>query len=463
LINPIPIDHLANRTNGQLRGESISYGAVSIDSRTLERGDLFVAIKGDNFDGHEYIEQAVKAGCCAVVVNESHRANGVNSAHLSEQSDVTSLSVQDTQLALGEAALINRELFAGPVIGLTGSSGKTSTKNMLAAILDQKGRACATEGNFNNEIGVPLTLLNLDSSHHYAVIEMGARSEGDIKYLTGIVKPDLAILLNAGLSHVDVFGSYENIVKAKGEIFESLSDDGIAVVNVDDPASDKWLSSISAQTIFSFSLSQNCADIFASEIKCDIESSSFNLNYKGKTQKISLPVPGEHNVHNSLAAASAAVCLGFELAVISEGLASLESSKGRLNTINLRNGITLVDDSYNANPASMRASLDVLNLRSGAKIAVLGEMGELGQRSKSLHVELAEYAVKTQINQFYLIGPFADAMQKIIGSRASCHSEKQEISTLISSELIGDETILVKGSRSTGMDDVVEYLTSRFK
>jgi len=462
MISPISLTKLADQTNGKLSGEELSFGSISIDTRTINEGDLFIAIKGESFDGHHYIKQAINAGCCALVINDSVKLNAANTVRVEQKKSKPYLYVNDTQKALGEVASLNRQSFSGTVFGITGSSGKTSTKNMLAAILNEKGKTCATEGNFNNEIGVPLTLLNIDASHSYAVIEMGARSKGDICYLANFVRPDVAILLNAGSSHIDIFGSYQHIVEAKGEIFESLSDEGVAIINVDDPAIAKWEKLTEGKRTLSFSLADINADVYASETSCEVNGSVFNLNYAGEVQKINLPIPGEHNVLNSLAATAAALAIGFELQNIANGLAKLKPTSGRLNTTCLQQNISVIDDSYNANPASVKASLDVLALRNGLKVAVLGEMGELGKHALDLHLEVAEYGSRTSIEQFLLIGPHAEDMALKLDGRGKTFSSKQEIFDHLCAELTGEETILVKGSRSAGMDEIVNLLKGRF-
>jgi len=462
MINSISLTALAEQTSGTLSGEELRFDSISIDTRTMRKGDLFVAIKGEVFDGHRYITQAINSGCCAVVVNESATLDAANSVYVDSKQIKPYLCVSDTQKALGEAALLNRQLFSGPVFGLTGSSGKTSTKNMLATILNEKGNTCATEGNFNNEIGVPLTLLNIDENHSYAVIEMGARSKGDIGYLAHFVRPDIAILLNAGSSHIDVFGSYQNIVEAKGEIFESLNDEGVAIINFDDPAVAKWEKLTKGKRSLRFSLADEAADVYATDIRCETEKSDFNLNYAGEVKKISLPVPGEHNVLNALAAAAAAISIGFELQNIADGLVKLKPASGRLNVVRLQKNISLIDDSYNANPDSMKASLDVLALRKGVKVAVLGEMGELGEYSLDFHLALADYGVLSSIEQFLLIGPHAQAMAQKLDGRGKSFNSKQELLDHLSEGITGEETILVKGSRSAGMDEIVNVIKGRF-
>jgi len=459
MIDSIALSELAGKAHGVLRGESVDFSKVSIDTRTLKEGDLFIAIKGESFDGHQFISKALQSGCCAVVLNSAIAAN--NSDAFGQNSTESVLIVEDTQAALAGVAELNRDAFQGPVIGLTGSSGKTSTKNMLSAILSESGETCATQGNFNNEIGVPLTLLNIEKKHDYAVVEMGARAPGDIRYLADFVKPDVAILLNAGFAHIDIFGSYDQIVATKGEIFDCLEDTGVGIINLDDPAFDVWISSLEGKKVISFSVVSSNADVYASDINCGREYSEYQLHYQGEVEVITLPVPGEHNISNSLAAAAAALSVGINLHQIGKGLSKLESVSGRLKMIRISPNLALIDDSYNANPASMKASLDVLCLQNGHKVAVLGEMAELGDYSRSQHLELAEYAKNTSVDSFYLIGPHAEEMASHIGNRAICAESKQGILDSLIESGSAEEIVLIKGSRSARMDELVDMIQRR--
>ena len=462
MIESTSLSHLAKIEEGILTGSDVLISSISIDTRTLKKGDLFVAIKGEAFDGHQYINQAEKAGCSGIVAEKEL------------VSSTPSLRVKNTVKALGALSGVNRDVFKGTVFGLTGSSGKTTTKNMLATILKEKAPTCATEGNFNNEIGVPLTLLNIAKEHRFAVIEMGARSVGDISYLGQFVKPDVAILLNAGVAHIDIFGSHENIVTAKGEIFGSLGENGIAVLNADDPAAELWAKQLQGKAVYSFALSEAAFDkpelnalngqhlkLWAEAINCHEEFSLFTLHFNGQTQEIKLSAPGMHNVSNSLAAAAAAISVGVSLETVAKGLSKIENSGGRLNTIKVKGGLRLIDDSYNANPESMVAALKVLSLYEGDKVAVLGEMAELGELSEKLHCELAEYALTTRIDKFYLTGTFAAAMKEIIGDKAQCFKTNVLLADQLRKELVNGETVLVKGSRSSAMDEVVELIKRR--
>jgi UDP-N-acetylmuramoyl-tripeptide--D-alanyl-D-alanine ligase len=464
MIHSISLSQLATASKGQLTGKNTDFSSVAIDTRTLNKGDLYIALKGENFDGHQFIRKAVENGCSGLVIN-TH--SDVLDPDLTQ---VPHIEVESTLRALGDCARLNREAFQGKVVGLTGSSGKTSTKNMLECILTEKAPTYATHGNFNNEIGVPLTLLSLDSSHQYAVVEMGARKKGDINYLVEFVQPDVAVLLNAGTAHIDIFGSQDNIIHTKGEIFTSLKEGGLAVVNADDPAKQVWLDSLTNRDVLTFSLASKDADLFAINIETNDLSSSYTLNYDGQVHQIYLPVPGIHNIANSLAASAAAIHLGFSLSSIANGLAKLSASSGRLMTIPCSEKLRVIDDSYNANPSSMRAAIDVLSLKQGFKIAVLGEMAELGDFSKKLHLELAQYVSKSDVDKVYLIGPFAADMAGVIGEKASMALTKNEVfNSLIENERIFEldssalvtTSVLIKGSRSTAMDELVNMIVKK--
>lgn len=462
MIESALLSQVAEFEKSALSNDEVAFDSISIDTRSLKPGDLFVAIRGESFDGHNYIGQAEQAGCCGVIVESAVSCS------------TPCLVLNNTTHALGTIGGINRAAFKGTVFGLTGSSGKTTTKNMLATILNLKAPTCATEGNFNNEIGVPLTLLSISKEHRFAVIEMGARTIGDINYLAQFVKPDVAILLNAGVAHIDVFGSYENIVRTKGEIYGALGEEGIAVVNADDSAAELWLEQLHGKTVYGFSLSglpfsnkgpntlrKIKHKLWAENIVCRAESSTFTLHFDDESQSVKLSAPGMHNISNSLAAAAAALAVGISLKLVAKGLESIKSTAGRLNTIALNHDLALIDDSYNANPNSMKAALDVLALYDGLTVAVLGEMAELGVMSERLHSELAEYAAKSSISAFYFVGEHAVVMQQIVGARA----QSFKTNTLLAEQLIKDlesgETVLVKGSRSAAMDEVVELLTRR--
>lgn len=467
MLKPVSLSVLNEAISGKMLGNDVQVSNVSIDTRAIQQGDLYIALKGEHFDGHQFVEQAALKKCIAVVVSDLSVLERVVKDYA-----VSGLCVENTLRALGECGRINRQQFKGAVVGLTGSSGKTTTKNMLESILSEKGPTCATQGNYNNEVGVPLTLLNIKSEHQFAVVEMGARKIGDIKYLADFVQPDVAILLNAGTAHIDVFGSQENIVKGKGEIYSSLKKEGCAVVNFDDPAKDIWLAALEDRKVLTFSLECADADIYASAIETDSATCKFVINHNGICEEIFLPMPGKHNILNSLAASAAAIHLGFDLQTIASGLKKLNSVAGRLLSIPCNENLEVIDDSYNANPASMKAAIEVLSARAGFKIAVLGEMAELGDFSKKLHLELAKFIAQSEIDKVYLLGTYAQEMKQVLGTKAIAAESKLAVLDSLEKtdhifEIKQDDSalvktsILIKGSRSTSMDELVEMIIKR--
>lgn len=445
MIRSFKLSELEEQCGGQRFGNDVMFDRVSIDSRDVN-GALFIAIKGERLDGHDYIDDAIQ-NACAAVVSERSSIPGV-----------ATFVVEDSVAALGHAGAINRKAFDGSVIALTGSAGKTTTKNMIATVLAELAPVTATKANHNNEIGVPLTLLDISSESKFAVIEIGARHIGDIGSLGRFVRPDIALVLNAGSAHLGEFGSYENIVKTKGELYGCLKPGGVAVVNLDDVATEQWVSELGDCDVFSFSASGANADLRAGEINCLPEGTHFELCYRGEKQTVYLPQPGRHNVSNALAACAVAVVVGMTLSEIAAGLAKAKTVSGRLKSLQLSNGALVLDDSYNANPASMKAALDVLVLQPGAHIAVLGEMAELGDAALAMHLEVAEHAKNIGVNRLYCVGPYADEMEQKFGSGAMSYGNNATLATALEKTLMGNETILVKGSRSAQMEGVVSYL-----
>lgn len=455
MIRPFSLSELAQRSEGSLFGDDLRYADISTDSRHCQDA-LFVALRGARFDGHRFLADAVRNGCLALVTEEPLEAANSDQQGCEQVSGVL---VNDTRKALGAAAGLNRDAFKGKVIGLTGSSGKTTTKNMLNAILSGTGPVVATEGNFNNEIGVPLTLLRLAQDTRYAVVEMGARKRGDIRYLGDFVKPDIALVLNAGLAHVGEFGSYEAIVETKGEIYECISAAGVAVLNMDDKASASWSQRIADDSRkLRYSIEDASADVFARQIHCHDAGSDFELVYGDTRQPVQLKVPGRHNVSNAVAAAALALACGCSLAEIAAGLGVLESGAGRMQRTALPGAGVLLDDSYNANPLSVKAALDVLKLQDGTRIAVLGEMGELGERAAHYHVDVARYAREAGIEQLCCCGPYAHQMVEEFGQGGYAFESKEALAHYVLKQAPQPAAILVKGSRMAGMETVVAHL-----
>jgi len=436
------LSELQERCGGTLRGQDVAFASISTDSRTFQEGDAYLALSGDRFDGHDFAEEL--AGDAKAIIVEKSIAT-----------QTPQLIVADSRYALGQVGAYCREHFEGPVVAITGSSGKTTARNMVTAVLATQGDVCATLANYNNEIGVPLTLLTLDASHASAVLELGARHVGDIAYLGQFVKPTVAVLLNAGSAHIGEFGGYDNIVAAKGEIYAALDDGGIAVVNLDDKANEIWRSGLSSKDVLTYSVDDQHADVYASAIALYQDHSTFNVHTAKGLAKVSLTAPGQHNVSNALAAVCVGLALDISIENIALGLSNYKGEAGRLTKRVLSRNVTIIDDSYNANLASMKSAVDVLTLAEKKTIAVLGEMGELGDLAEAMHKELAEYLKASSVDECWLIGSYALAMADVIGTKARCFLAKQEIADALL-ECNDESTVLLKASRFVALEEIIE-------
>jgi UDP-N-acetylmuramoyl-tripeptide--D-alanyl-D-alanine ligase len=450
MIAPISSHALLHRIEGETQTE-LMISDVCIDSRQITPGATFIALRGERVDGHHYVADALNAGAGAAIVEH----------WVADVPKERQIRVSDTVAALTQLSAINRERFQGRVVGVTGSSGKTTTKTMLRTVLMGKAPTVATEGNQNNELGVPLTLLRIGSEHHFAIVEMGARAQGDLSYLGRFVKPDVAILLNAGLAHVGVFGSYQNTVRAKGEIYSSLGPRGVAIVNLDQAAADQWLELLSGKSVLTYSAAGKAADVQAEHPVCDAAGTRFGIVWRDQRIDVFLPLAGRHNMENALAVTAAALALGLSLPEIADGLAQCRPEAGRQQIRNAACGARVLDDTYNANPASMRAALDVLGLYPAPKIAVLGQMAELGEQARAEHLALAQELAQGPVQAVFLLGPHAPEMACCIGERARAFEHRAELVDALLATLRGDEVILVKGSRAAAMEEIVQCLLER--
>ncbi|SEG70803.1 UDP-N-acetylmuramoyl-tripeptide--D-alanyl-D-alanine ligase [Marinobacterium lutimaris] len=427
---------------------------VCTDTRKVEPGDLFLALKGPRFDAHDYVGDAVGKGAVAAVVDHS------------VDPEVPQLVVADTLKALGMLGGYNRQAFPGLLFAVTGSSGKTTVKEMLASMLATLGETLATRGNLNNEIGVPLTLLELEPRHQYAVIELGASGLGEIAYTTALAKPKVAILTNAQGAHLEGFGSLENIVRAKSEIYEGLTASGVGVVNLDDPHADFWLKKLNdlGKEAVTFGVDNPAADLNVRNARIGARGSwGGDLNYRGETQALSLAVLGRHNLANAAAAAAAWVAAGLPLEGAVAGLEAFRAVPGRLCPHILNQGALLIDDSYNANPGAVKAAIDVLMDQPGPHTLLLGDMAELGDEAAQLHAEVGQYAGAAGVERLLTTGvlsqqaAIAAAEQ---GSEAKHFARFEDLLSELEQLDLTAGTLLAKGSRSAGMERAVKALVT---
>lgn len=422
---------------------------VCTDTRQLQAGDLFIALSGERFDANQFVQQAAEAGAIAAIVSEKQTVA------------IPQLVVADTRIALGQVAALNRAEFQGPVVAITGSSGKTSVKEMLAAILRTQGDVLATQGNFNNDIGAPLTLLELRNDHDFGVIELGASAEGEIAYTVSLTLPQVALLNNAGGAHLEGFGSLQGVVRAKGEIYSTLDDQGTAIVNLDDAHASVWLADIETD-VLTFGMMNDAADIHAMDLKVDNSGCyRFKLVIEGRSIELQLNVMGRHMVANAAAAAAAATALGVAPEAICSGLESYVGVKGRLDVKTLSSGARLIDDSYNANPDSVKAAIHVLKDLDGERILVLGNLGELGSACEEIHRKLGICAHENDVAKLYTVGEHAALANEEfsrLGGEAHHFDCNEALGEYLMKEIKPSSVIVVKGSRSSVMDTVVAQL-----
>ncbi len=445
MIKPMMLSQIAELVGGVHRGDDVAIHSVSTDSRNMPDQALFVALRGEKFDGNQFVEGAKQRGAVAALVSSP-------STHL------PCVEVVDTRKALGIVARENRRAYSGPVIALTGSSGKTSTKELLAAILSEEGPVLATRGNLNNEIGLPLTLLNISHHHRYAVTEMGAAKSGDIAYLCRFAEPTIAILTNAQAAHIAGFGSLDGVANTKGEIFTALAAEGVAIINADDVYADLWLKMAAHCRRRTFSLHSSSADVYASDINRDQQGNqSFTLCSFAGNVAVTLPLPGEHMIRNALAAAAAALSAGATLQSVAAGLGRAKNAEGRLSRHDI-GGITLFDDSYNANPGSVAAAIKVLAEQLGTRYLVLGTMAELGENAPQHHRDIALMARQSGIECLLCVGEFAELMAAEFGDGGRAFRDKIALQQDVLQHIRSGDAVLVKGSRSAAMDTVVQAL-----
>ena len=441
----------------ELVGHDVLFTSVSSDSRAINAGNLFVALQGENYDGAAFVASATQSGAVAALVKTT--------SYRGVESPCPLLLVEDTHLALGRLAAYWRAQFNIPVIAVTGSNGKTTVKEMLASILraatGDDGTVLATLGNLNNDIGVPLTLLKLRAVHRYAVIEMGMNHMGEIEYLTRLARPNVAIVNNADSAHLAGLGSVDAVAHAKGEIFTGLSPQGTAVINADDAYAPLWRELADGHTIIEFGLGKN--DAVHAQWQVKGYGASIEVSMPQGSFSAQLQVPGEHNVRNALAATAAALALHIPLPTIVAGLENFSGVTARLQRKAALHGAMLIDDSYNANPASLHAALEVLAQSAGKKILVLGDMGELGEDAVRLHREIGAEALRLGVNQLLVLGTLTLHAVHEFGSGARHFERIEDLFAVLDKSLDADSTVLVKGSRFMRMERVVQHCTGTNK
>ena len=438
----------ARRLHTTLQGKDVRYQRVVIDTRAVQPGDLFVALKGERFDAHDFVAEAAAKGAVAALVARKLDV------------PIAQLVVPDTLLALQALAASWRADFDLPVVGVTGSNGKTTTKQLLAAIFAARGPVLATEGNLNNHIGVPLTLLKLRAEHRTAVVEMGASNPGEIALLASLAKPTVAVVTQAGDAHLEGFGSREGVARAKGELFSAVQD-GVAVINADDAYAGLWKKLAQRDNecnrLVSFGFAAH-AEVRAEDLLSTADGNRFTLLTPDGSATVQLPLPGRHNIANALAAAAAGHALGLGVAAIADGLQKVERPKGRVVIHTTRSGARLIDDSYNANPTSLAAAMALLAKEPGQRLLVLGDMAELGPAADALHARAGIEAKALGLDALLSLGTRAAEAAKTFGIGGKAYTTLDALIEALRPQLKPHTTVLVKGSRSARMERVVAAL-----
>jgi UDP-N-acetylmuramoyl-tripeptide--D-alanyl-D-alanine ligase len=432
-------------THGRLLGGDTEITGVAIDTRKLRPGDLFVAIKGERVDGHDYLAEAAARGAVAALVTRK-----VDSA-------LPQVLVDDTALALGDLASAVRAQRDVRVVGITGSNGKTTVKTLVASILSRHGRTHVSAGNYNNELGLPLSLLAMPRDTEYAVLEMGAGKPGDIGYLAAIARPDIGLVTLIAPAHLARMGSIEGVAETKGALYEALPADGIAIINADDGFARFFGGLAGARKVLRFGLEQP-ADVGADIVEQRVDGSRFVLSTPQGDAEVALPLPGRHNIANALAATAVALALQVPLDTIVAGLEQVPGVAGRLRRETMAGGWTLIDDSYNANPSSMAAAIDTLLLAGGERWLVLGDMAELGADARALHADIGARARERGVDRLFAVGPLGVATVEAFGAGGAHFDDKATLIAALQAQLHAGVTCLVKGSRSAGMEQVVAAL-----
>lgn len=449
------LSDFAASIGGTLQGADAEVASVGSDSRAISAGQLFVALRGEHFDGHAFLAQAAAGGAAAALIDAHHDATNL---------PLPCVVVPDTRLALGALAAWWRARFTLPLIGITGSNGKTSVKEMCAAILRAQARleggddsaVLATVGNLNNDIGLPMMLLRLRASHRYAVIEMGMNHPGEIEYLTRIAQPTVALVNNAQRAHLAGMGGIDAVAIEKGAIYLGLQDAGVAAVNADDPHADLWLANNAQRKTVTFATERE-ADVRASATLNPLDAKVSLSTPQGATA-FTLHVPGAHNVRNAAAAAAATLAAGATLEAVAAGLGGFGGTKGRLQVRAGMGGATILDDTYNANPDSVRAGIDVLAMTPGRKVFVFGDMGEIGDRAAQYHDEVGGYAKSQGVDLLFALGEHAEVAARNFGEGGQHYGSAESLLAALRAALGPDTVVLIKGSRFMKMERIADAI-----
>lgn len=442
------LQYAADAMRGELHGQNRPFDGISIDTRTMRSGELFVALKGPNFDGHDYVAESAERGAAGAVVESR------------QDVQIAQIVVADARRALGALGAAWRRSQSALVIGITGSNGKTTLKEMAAACLATAGPTLATEGNLNNDLGVPLMLSRIEPGHRFAVIEMGANRGGEIAYLASLAEPDVVAITNAGDAHLEGFGSVEGIARGKGEILGNgdWTHPGVAVLNADDTWFDYWVSRAGDAEVVSFGIDAE-ATVRAKDLQNDSAGTRFVLEMPAGSVEVNLSLPGVHNVRNACAAAAIAGALGIAPEQVQSALESVRPVAGRLEPLRGVGGITLFDDSYNANPRSVVAAAEFLAALDGENVLVLGDMGELGDSGVALHREVGEAAREAGIDRLLATGLLCRNTVEAFGEGGRWFESVDALADALRAAGRPGMNVLVKGSRAMRMERVVAALT----
>ncbi len=438
------LSDVAEILSGQLVGKDSNFHGVSSDTRTVGSGELFVALRGPNFDGGEYLDVALNKGANGAITERAY------------ESELPQIVVGNTLDALGQIAASWRAQFEIPLLAVTGSNGKTTVKEMVASILNQLGPGTVTQGNLNNEIGVPLTLLQISAEDRWAVVEMGASAMGEIAKLSAMAQPTAALVNNVGSAHLGGFGSVEKIARAKGEIYAGLRSDGVALINHDLSEAEGWRASIAERKIETYG-STGSPSLLSAVVET---GKPFRISHQGESLEVELPLPGEHNKMNALAAAALSIQAGASLRQVKHGLEDMHPVPGRLEMKLGKDGAAVIDDTYNASPESMMRAIEVISSMEGRKTVVLGDMGELGDEALHLHYEVGVAAKSAGVDQLYALGSNATEYLSGFGEGAVLFESHEQLVTALKEEMDKERIILVKGSRFMKMERIVDGIVA---